>query len=97
MSSSGVYKTNAALQDPYSPHIIKFPDSWNAPIINQIQISAFDLTLWNDVRLGASRLNPSSGHCTKQEVVSEKVSIHSNFLILMFPSSHFHGLPLPVA
>ena len=41
-------------EDPYSPHIIKFPDSWNAPIINQIQISAFDLTLWNDIRLGAS-------------------------------------------
>ena len=69
MSSSGAYKTNAALQDPYSPHVIKFPDSWNAPIINQLQISAFDLTLWNDIRLGASRLNPSYGHCAKLEVV----------------------------
>ena len=50
-------------EDPYSPHIIKFPESWNAPTINQLQVSALDLTLWYDIRLGASRLKLSCYTC----------------------------------
>ncbi|CAE7559605.1 ppt1 [Symbiodinium natans] len=40
--------------DPYSPHVIEFPASWNAPVINQLNISAFDLSHWYDLRLGPS-------------------------------------------